>query len=170
MSRRSAGRSAADRRGRARARPGRLGGEILCLGLSLFGWTTPAPAHDVGYTLQSGEATVITLSFGDGSPFAFERYEISPEGDPTPFQVGRTDARGRIAFLAPAAGRWRLRAFAEDGHGLEVMFTTGGEASAATGERPVAERYREILIGLGLIFGVFGLVSLFRRRSGAARG
>lgn len=123
-----------------------------------------AGAHELHSSVTSGEAVVIELRFADGTPFAFEGYEISPAGGRTPAQVGRTDARGRIAFLPERAGTWRLRAFADDGHGLDMNFTTDAAATVGAADAPAYQRYARTFVGVGMILGIFGLVSLFYRR------
>ncbi len=107
---------------------------------------------------------MIELRFADGTPFTFESYEICAQDESTPVQVGRTDTQGRIAFLPPRAGSWRLRAFADDGHGLDITFTTDAAAAVGAAEMPAYQRHARLFVGLGLIFGIFGLVSLFYRR------
>jgi nickel transport protein len=137
----------------------------LGLGLALGLACTPtAAAHDLQHTITSGGAVVIELRFADGTPFTFESYEIFPQGTGTPIQVGRTDAQGRIAFLPDRAGVWRLRAFANDGHGLDIDFTTDAAAAVGASDMPAYQRHARLFVGLGLIFGIFGLVSLFYRR------
>lgn len=121
-------------------------------------------AHELHYTAASGEAVVLRVFYADAKGFAFEAYEISRDGEALPVQVGRTDAQGRIAFLPDGAGTWRLKAFTEDGHGLDVRFTTDAAAQLDALDKPFYERHARILVGVGLIFGVFGLLSLFIRR------
>lgn len=42
---------------------------------------------------------MIRLFYVDNTPFTFEGYEIYRDSEKLPFQVGRTDTQGRIAFL-----------------------------------------------------------------------
>lgn len=124
-----------------------------------------APAHEIRLDVAGASATVITLHYADGQPFAFEAYELYPAGSETPGQVGRTDGRGRIALLADAAGEWRLKAWSDDGHGVDRKLTAlAGEPAAATA--PAAETPRAALWlgGLGTIFGLFGLLQLYLGR------
>ncbi len=123
-----------------------------------------AAAHDLQHTVSPGDAVVIRLQFADQTPFSFESYEIFAAGESIPRQVGRTDADGRIAFIPDSAGTWRLRAFAEDGHGLDITFTTNQTGRVGEADMPLYQKHARIVVGLSLIFGVFGLVSLFYRR------
>ncbi len=132
----------------------------LCLGLGALA----ASAHDLRYELSQGQAVVIRLSYADGSPFAFEAYEIYPKDDKLPVQVGRTDARGRVAFLPERAGAWRFKAFSADGHGLDFTLTTDAAATAASIDQPLYDRYGRIVAGVALILGLFGFLSLYLKR------
>lgn len=124
-----------------------------------------AQAHEIRLEVSGAQATVVTLHYADGQPFAFEAYELYPAGSETPGQVGRTDGKGRIALLADTAGEWRLKAWSDDGHGVDRKITAlGSNPAAAT--PPAAETPRTALWlgGLGTIFGLFGLVQLYLGR------
>jgi len=136
---------------------------VLVLVLWLPG---PVLAHDLQHRIEEGEAVSVKLFFADGSDFDFESYEVYRAGDEIPFQVGRTDAQGRVVFLPDRAGTWRVKAFSEDGHGLDFSFTTGAKAGVQTESRTFLDRHLRIIAGVSVIFGVFGLFSLFTRRGG----
>lgn len=133
---------------------------LLALGL-LAG---PSLAHDLQYTVVPGQAVVIRLFYADNSAFAFEGYEIFPDGAQIPFQVGRTDAQGRIAFLPDRAGRWRVKAMSEDGHGLDVQVSTDAAVQLVGLEKPFYERHGRLVVGVALILGLFGLLNLYVKR------
>lgn len=135
---------------------------ILSAGLLLFAVT--APAHDLQYTVAASQAVVIRLFYLDDKPFTFEGYEVYRDGDKIPYQVGRTDSLGRVAFLPDRAGKWRIRAVSEDGHGLDFILTTGADARIEGSEKPVYERHGRIVVGVAVILGLFGLLSLYLRR------
>ena len=131
----------------------------LCVGLP-----GRALAHDLQHSVDEGAAVSVKLFFADGNEFSFESYELYRAGDEIPFQVGRTDIEGRVVFLPDRAGTWRLKVFSEDGHGADLSFTTGGEDGVQDANEPFLERHLRIIVGVSVIFGVFGLVSLFARR------
>lgn len=134
---------------------------LLWIGLML---AAPAAAHDLHYQVTEAESIVVRLYYPDGTAFAYEAYEIYPQGEAVPFQVGRTDAQGRIAFVAPRAGRYRLRATSEDGHGVTFELEAGACGRLTAAQRPLYERYQRLFVGLGILLGVFGLINLFYRR------
>ncbi len=138
-----------------------IGRLLFALGLGVACLT--ALAHDLHHEVSQGQAVVIRLSYADATPFAFEAYEIYPKDEKLPVQVGRTDARGRIVFLPERAGAWRIKAFSEDGHGLDFALTTDAAGIVAS-DQPLYERYGRIVVGVALILGLFGFISLYLKR------
>lgn len=133
----------------------------LCLLLAIS-WT--ALAHDLQRTVTGGQAVVIKLFYLDNAPFSFEGYEIYRDGEKLPYQVGRTDSLGRIAFLPDGAATWRVKAISEDGHGLDFKLSTDASMVLAGSEKPAVERYSRIVIGVALLLGLFGLLNLYMKR------
>jgi nickel transport protein len=123
-----------------------------------------ALAHSLQHQVDEGPAVSVRLFYEAGSDFSFEGYELYRAGDETPFQVGRTDLHGRIVFIPDRAGTWRIKAFSEDGHGAEFSFTTTIGVGVGAVERSFLESYSRIVVGVSVIFGLFGLVSLLRKR------
>lgn len=136
----------------------------ILLPLLLLLAARPVLAHDLQHTVTSGQAVVIKLFYVDNTPFAFEGYEIYHDGEKLPYQVGRTDSRGRIAFLPDKAATWRVKTISEDGHGLDLKLTTNNDAALSGSEKPAFERYSRIVIGVALILGLFGVLNLYVRR------
>jgi len=126
--------------------------------------TTSAVAHDLHHTVAEGEALVVKLFFADNSAFSYESYEIYRPETKIPFQVGRTDENGMIAFVPDSAGSWRIKVFSEDGHGMDISVETGETGELIRAEKSLFDRYSRILFGLGVIFGLFGVFTLFRRK------
>ncbi len=172
---------------------------VLALTLVLFMFSLPVPAHHVHHEVTRGEAVVVSLAYGNGSPLAFDRYDIFAGDGETPYQSGKTDGEGRIVFLPDHGGVWRVKVFSADGHGADFTFEAGPAAakviepdgveppdeaagpdtpagpdktavSTLTSEVAVAEkknfieRYALPVAGVGIIFGLFGLFSMFARR------
>jgi nickel transport protein len=132
---------------------------VLCLLLA-----DSARSHDLQYTVTDGPAVVVKLFYPDNTPFTFEGYEIYRAGETLPYQVGRTDSQGRIAFLPDAAAEWRIKVISEDGHGLDFKLSTDAAATLIAYEKPLFERYSRIFLGVALILGVFGILNLFIKR------
>jgi nickel transport protein len=120
-------------------------------------------AHSLSHTAQSGSAVIVELRYADGSPFSYESAEVFRPAESIPFLAGRTDANGRLAFVPDRAGEWRVRAFSEDGHGGDFTVSAGGDGTAPAGRVPLGALER-VAVGVALLFGIFGIWSLFLRK------
>lgn len=127
-------------------------------------WTGWAHAHAVHQRIETSEAVVITLSYANGQPFAYEKYALTPLGQETPRQVGNTDAHGRIVFVPDGSEKWRVQATSADGHGVNLEFSVPKTASRAAPESHALPRGWLAGCGFALIFGLFGLFQLFMRK------
>jgi nickel transport protein len=138
----------------------------LTLTALLFVPAAGARAHGVDKSISRDEAVVVELAHDDGEAFSFERYEIFREGEETPYQSGLTDAHGRIVFLPDRRGSWRVRAFSEDGHGVDFTFDAGDpdEAGGGAAVRQVgsSDRILRVAVGVLLILCGFLLVGYLR--------
>ena len=132
---------------------------LLCLGLP-----ARVVAHDLQHRIREGAAVTVELFFADGNEFSFEGYEVYRAGEEIPFQVGRTDAHGRLAFLPDTPGTWRVKIFSEDGHGADISLTTGARGGIEGADRPLFERHLRLVVGVSILFGIFGLLNLFARK------
>jgi nickel transport protein len=135
-------------------------GRLAAMPVWLLLIVLPAAGHELHHDVVRGEAVVVRLFQADGSPFAMQRYRLFRAGEPSPYQVGRSDIEGRIAFVPDRAGDWRLEAYAEDGHGVDLRLSTDA-AGAVVGERPPFERHTRLIAGVGTLLGLFGLLALF---------
>lgn len=140
--------------------------KALLFALALL--TGQALAHEVKLEQSSQPASVLRLTYADGSAFAFEAYELYLPGKETPEQVGRTNALGQIVFLPGSQLEWRLKAFSGDGHGIDQRLRLNaapvGTGSASTSSETAPPRWSLLLAGLGIIFGIFGLIQLIQRK------
>lgn len=149
-------------------RAARLVSLVLATGLA----AGPAAAHEILRTIHDGTASVVELSNADGSPFSYESFEVYRPGETVAFQVGRTDRLGRIVFVPDRAGSWRVRAFAEDGHGADFVFHAAATGTGAVAVRDAGTplgRASRIVAGVGIVLGLFGAWSLFGRRQSMNR-
>ncbi len=127
-----------------------------------------ATAHGLSYAIEQGNAVSVRLSLDDGSVLAGERYELYRDGEDNPAQTGSTDDHGRVVFLPDRAGTWRLKVFAEDGHGKVFTIKTDAQGGVSEVEQPALALSTSLLVGLSVLFGIFGIVSLFTRKKETA--
>jgi nickel transport protein len=120
-------------------------------------------AHSLSHTAGQGSALIVELRYADGSPFSYEAAEVYRPAESVPFLAGRTDANGRLAFVPDLPGDWRVRAFSEDGHGGDFTVSAGTAGGAAERSIGLGE-VGGLAVGLSILFGLFGLWSLFVRR------
>ena len=128
-------------------------------------WAGVAGAHEVHHAITATNAVSISLSYADGNPFAYEKYELYPEGKDIPVQVGNTDAAGRIVFIPGETRNWRIKAYSADGHGVDLRFESPALQTGTTVANDTGPgRATLALLGLGILLSVFGAYQLFRRK------
>lgn len=139
----------------------------LSLLIAILTLALPVAAHEVHVHQQVVPLTVVTLTYADGKPFAFEQFEITPQGAAAPSQVGRTDSAGRAAILPVPGQALELVATSKDGHGtrLSLPASATNAASAVPPAPTLAEppRWIGLITGASILFGLFGLFQLFYR-------
>lgn len=127
----------------------------------------PAAAHETLHETERGGAIAVKAYFADGEVLAYVPYEVySPADRKLPWQKGRTDRAGWLAFVPDAPGKWRVRVIEETGHGLdlEIDATPGAGATAAAGAPSGLAFVLRPLAGLAAIGAVFAALWRFYRR------
>ncbi len=145
----------------------------LLAGVVGAGLAAPTAAHQLQYQVEAGKALSVALSAPQDGQLVDVPYELYPPGGDTPFQAGRSDARGRVTFRPDQAGTWRLEVMAEDGHGLTAEIDVASVAKAeATGSAGV-NRWAATGAGIGYLAGIAGLLlgwQQWRARKRQGRG
>ena len=129
----------------------------------------PAGAHEVLHEIARGRAVAVRAYFADGEPLAYTPYEVYAPSDPgIPYQKGRTDRSGWLAFVPDAPGTWRVKVVDATGHGLDLEVDGGGAAVAAQGAGGLggAAFVLRPLVGLLAIGAVFAALAFAYRRKG----
>ncbi len=135
----------------------------------------PAFAHEILHSVERGRAVAVKAFFADGEPLAYTEYVVfSPADRKIPYQKGRTDRSGYLAFVPDVPGPWHVRVTGADGHGLEADVTvdTAGPGSAATAPAAGIATWAFVvrpLIGVFVIAGLFVLLAFVYRRRGAKK-
>lgn len=142
------------------------------LGSALLTWSVAFPsfAHEVLHTVKRHGAIAVKAYFVDGEVLAYVPYELYSPADPKiPFQKGRTDRGGYVAFVPDIPGPWRLKIVDDTGHGLNVVVdATPSADSKRINEDHVASSAAFILrplLGIVIIAAIFSvLLFVYRRR------
>lgn len=91
-----------------------------------------ARAHEVALQVARGNAVSVRVVAADGRPLAGAEYQLWAPSDPRePWQRGRTDRDGWLAFVPGPPGGWRLRVVEAGGHGLDTTVEVAAPAAAA---------------------------------------
>jgi nickel transport protein len=126
-----------------------------------------AAAHETLHEVQRGNAIAVKAYESDGEVLASAAYEVYSPADPrTPYQTGRTDRGGWLAFVPDGPGKWRVKVIEDTGHGLDLQVdaeTPVGAPAAGAGVSSAAFVVRPLL-GLAAIGAVFVGLSLAYRR------
>jgi len=129
-----------------------------------------ASAHTVDYQIDGKQAVVVTVRLAE-EPAGYSEYELfAPDSAEIPFQLGRSDALGRIAFVPDKPGLWRMKVSADSQHGLhgqEIEIKVDEKMVAQIDSRPLVSTHTRLVVGISLLFGLFGLISLFRSKKKA---
>jgi len=115
----------------------------------------PISAHGVQHQIRHTGATVITLRYDNGQALAHAVFEAAPAGETRAAVTGLTDIEGRAVIVADVPGRWRLRAFSNDGHGAVVEFDVAASAADMVPASAPVPRWMRVAFGLALLFFVF---------------
>ncbi|WP_200763026.1 hypothetical protein [Nitrosophilus alvini] len=130
---------------------------LLIFSLSLF-------AHDLHHKVLNQEAVVVAFSFGGEGDFSYQSYEVYAPKSDIPFAVGRSDKLSRVVFIPDRKGEWRVKVMSEDGHGAEIKVVIDKEFGVKEYSQSFFERFQKIFVGVALIFGIFGLLTIIKRR------
>lgn len=141
--------------------------------LLLAALTLPAAsvfAHGVDHRIERAEAVIVLFSSEHDGPMAGAAFRVfSPDGQ-TIFASGITDALGRAVFVPDQPGEWRVLMTTEDGHGAEVKVRVEGGSAISTVDPAqgsgaiTAGRIPATAAGVGYLFGLAGLLALWRAR------
>jgi len=138
-----------------------------------------AHAHEVLHSIERGKAIAVKAFFADGEVLAYTEYQVFSPADPRiPYQKGRTDRSGYLAFVPDAPGAWRVKVTDSTGHGLDLAVDVATPGADLPGSaRPAAQgtdlaswafAVRPIL-GVGLIAALFAVLVLLYRRKRSAK-
>ena len=99
----------------------------------------PALAHETLHEVERGKAIAVKAYFADGEVLAYTAYEVYSPADPKiPYQKGRTDRSGWLAFVPDAPGKWRVKVDRRDRPRARRRGRRRGPGGAGDRRRPRA--------------------------------
>ncbi|MCK9491637.1 MAG: LPXTG cell wall anchor domain-containing protein [Sulfurimonas sp.] len=125
-------------------------------------FTTLLFSHNLNHTISKEQSVVVSFSFSQKDDFSFQNYEVYAPNSEIPFAVGRSDALSRVSFLPNIDGKWKVKAFSEDGHGKIVDIEVGKDMQAQV-DTNSNNTLLKALIGLMILLGIFGLIYIKKK-------
>ena len=147
----------------------------ICLAvILLLASASAVRAHEVLHTVERGKAVAVKVYFADGEVAAYREVQVfSPADARIPYQKGRTDRSGYVAFMPDVPGAWRVVLVDDTGHGLDVkvdVATTG--AAPSEGKSAAVSSWAFALrpiVGAAVIVAIFVLLLFAHRRKGSGK-
>lgn len=133
---------------------------ILCILVGTL-WGATCLGHGVSRTVFEG-AVGIEVTYDDGTPMCYCEVKVfSPLDNETEFQQGSTDKNGRFTFFPDSAGTWHVTVDDGMGHALSenIEIKKGMKVVKDNGRK--FSRFHGAIIGVSIIFGIFGVSSCF---------
>jgi len=136
--------------------------------LAVLATASAAGAHEVLHAVERDHAIAVKVYVDDGEVLAYASYEVYSPVDPKiPYQEGRTDRGGYLAFVPDVVGTWRVKVVDDTGHGLDTGIDVGAVAARADGNASAPGSAGFILrplVGIAIIGAVFAALLTFLRR------
>jgi nickel transport protein len=139
---------------------------ILLMMLLPFFITPWAEAHSIEYQVENRGISA-RFFFLPNDPASYSGYEIFGPGDKIPYQKGRTDKNGVVAFLPDRPGKWTIKVTAESdhgGHAASVDIDVKEGLLMESFSKPLVALHAKFFIGAGLLLGVFGIWAMWNAR------
>ncbi len=135
----------------------------------LLACASVAQAHEVLHTVERGKAVAVKVYFADGEVAAYREVQVfGPADVRIPYQKGRTDRSGYVAFMPDVPGAWRVVVTDDSGHGLDVKVDVPAAGAAQfEGKSVVVSSWAFALrpiIGASAIAAIFVVLLLVYRR------
>ena len=152
--------------------------------LGLFVCSSTGMAH--GINLHVVERSVsVEVTHEDGSPLQEGEAKVyAPLNTDQPFLHGKTDEDGHFTFFPDSTGVWRVVVGDSMGHAVTRNVTVASSSEHTTKhDHPITSdhdhkaghdhyfsRLQGVIVGLSVIFGIWGLVSMSRSCKATATG
>lgn len=125
-----------------------------------------AEAHSIHYQVEN-KGISVRIFYSPDEPASYSEYEIFGPGDKILYQKGRTDKNGVVSFLPDRPGKWLIKVSGESDHGfhgVQIEVKVNESLLMESFKKPLVAVHTKLLVGIGLILGIFGLWALLKRR------
>jgi nickel transport protein len=140
--------------------------ELLFVVSSFYLLTSSAYAHSIHYEVEQRGISV-KVFYSEKDPVSYSSYELYGPGDTLPHQTGRTDKNGFASFFPDRAGIWKIKIWGESSHGFHgvtIDMKVNEALQLQSFSRPLVATHTKLIVGISLIFGLFGIYALLRSR------
>jgi len=123
-------------------------------------------AHTIHYEVQP-KGISAKIFYTQSDPASYSEYEIYGPGDTEPYQIGRTNRAGFLSFLPDRPGIWKIKVLGESSHGFHgITFDVKVDKAfnLESFEKPLVAKHTKMMVGVSVIFGLFGIISLYLSR------
>ncbi len=123
-------------------------------------------AHTIHYEVQP-KGISAKIFYTQTDPASYSEYEIYGPGDTEPYQIGRTNRAGFLSFLPDRPGTWRIKILGESSHGfhgITIELKVDKAFDLESFDKPLVAKHTKIIVGISVIFGLFGIISLYLSR------
>ncbi len=123
-------------------------------------------AHTIHYEIQP-KGISAKIFYTQSDPASYSEYEIYGPGDTEPYQIGRTNRAGFLSFLPDRPGIWKIKVLGESSHGfhgITIDVKVDKAFNLESFEKPLVAKYTKMMVGVSVIFGLFGIISLYLSR------
>jgi nickel transport protein len=125
-------------------------------------------AHTVNYAVEQKSVVAVRVFYTADDPANYAEFEVyGPEGGDLPYQAGRTDRNGFVAFVPDRQGIWKVKVLGESAHGyhgVTVEVKVDKDLNLESFKKPLAAQYTKFVTGISLIIGIFGIYALISSR------
>jgi nickel transport protein len=148
---------------------------VFSLGMSVIFFlllSSPVYPHSINYEVQQKGITV-RVFYTEKDPASYSQYELFGPGDTLPHQTGRTDKNGFISFFPERAGIWKIKVWGESSHGFHgvtIDVKVDEALDLKSFSKPLAATHAKLIVGISLIFGIFGIYALLKSRRTLDKG
>lgn len=123
-------------------------------------------AHGTGWRNSAFSAVALEFIYSTGETMSYREARVfSPNDEKFAYQSGRTDEKGRFAFVPDTPGKWRVIVRDEEGHQCTADIVVSDTVSSGQGEGVSeseiqsavinsTEIFIRSLLGVSLIFNI----------------